>query len=120
MPLLANSHLSHQYNRLRNVLLCMCLSSLVLPLTDFFPLSGCLTERRLYNLLYSYHRYDPHTKESRRFAFVDFDDVACADAARQALHGAEIDGRTISVEKVSFSKCHFENSDVFLSIWLTF
>ncbi|KAI9341560.1 hypothetical protein DFJ73DRAFT_843678 [Zopfochytrium polystomum] len=43
--------------------------------------------------------YDPHTKESRGFAFVSFEDVKCAAAARDTLSNSlELHGKIIRVE----------------------
>ena len=44
---------------------------------------------------------DPHTRESRQFAFVTMADKEGATAAIEALNGLDLDGRTISVELVS-------------------
>ncbi|RKO87651.1 hypothetical protein BDK51DRAFT_21282, partial [Blyttiomyces helicus] len=44
--------------------------------------------------------YDPHSKESRGFAFVSFEDVACADAARENISSKlELHGRILVVER---------------------
>ncbi|KAI9809669.1 MAG: hypothetical protein M1825_000101 [Sarcosagium campestre] len=42
---------------------------------------------------------DPHTKESRGFGFVKMVTPDQADAAKEALQGEVIDGRTLSIEK---------------------
>lgn len=42
---------------------------------------------------------DPHTKESRGFGFVNMMTSDQADAAKQALQGENIEGRTLSIEK---------------------
>jgi transformer-2 protein len=42
---------------------------------------------------------DPHTKESRGFGFVKMVTSEQADAARDALQGEQIEGRTLSIEK---------------------
>ena len=42
---------------------------------------------------------DPHTKESRGFGFVKMVAGDQADAAKEALQGAQIEGRTLSIEK---------------------
>ncbi|KAI9882867.1 MAG: hypothetical protein M1823_005386 [Watsoniomyces obsoletus] len=42
---------------------------------------------------------DPHTKESRGFGFVKMVTAEQADAAKEALQGEVIDGRTLSIEK---------------------
>ncbi len=44
--------------------------------------------------------YDPHSRESRGFGFVTMESAEEADAAITAMNGAEIMGKTISVEKV--------------------
>ncbi|KAJ3318676.1 hypothetical protein HDU76_000758 [Blyttiomyces sp. JEL0837] len=50
--------------------------------------------------LKSMARYDPHTKESRGFAFVSFEDIRCADEALEAINGRlELHGRIIRVDK---------------------
>jgi RNA recognition motif-containing protein len=43
---------------------------------------------------------DPHTNESRLFAFVDMATHDDMERAMAKLHRSELDGRTISVEKV--------------------
>lgn len=42
---------------------------------------------------------DPHTKESRGFAFVTMDNVEDAEAAISALSATELMGRTMNIEK---------------------
>ena len=42
---------------------------------------------------------DPHTKESRGFAFVTMEEVADAEAAMAGLNATELMGRVINVEK---------------------
>lgn len=42
---------------------------------------------------------DPHTKESRGFGFVKMVLPEQADAAKEGLQGAQIEGRTLSIEK---------------------
>ena len=42
---------------------------------------------------------DPHTHESRGFGFVKMVTSEQADAARDALQGENVDGRTLSIEK---------------------
>ena len=42
---------------------------------------------------------DPHTKESRGFGFVKMVTSDQADAAKEALQGEVIEGRTLSIEK---------------------
>ncbi|KAK9371164.1 putative RNA-binding protein [Lipomyces kononenkoae] len=41
---------------------------------------------------------DPHSKESRGFGFVKFQEAAQADAARENLQGHEIEGRAFNIE----------------------
>jgi len=49
---------------------------------------------------------DPHTRESRGFGFVTFEEAVDADAAMAALNATTLDDRTISVEKVDcYSTC---------------
>lgn len=43
--------------------------------------------------------YDPHTRESRGFAFVTMETGAEADAAVTALNATEFMGKTLNVEK---------------------
>ncbi|KAM5539960.1 hypothetical protein V8D89_006463 [Ganoderma adspersum] len=43
--------------------------------------------------------YDPHTRESRGFGFVTMESGEEADAAITAMNGAELMGKTVSVEK---------------------
>lgn len=43
---------------------------------------------------------DPHTKESRGFAFVTMATGEEADSAISALHGVEFFGKVLCVEKV--------------------
>lgn len=47
---------------------------------------------------------DPHTKESRGFGFVKMVTPEQADAAKEALQGAQIEGRTLSIEKARRGK----------------
>ena len=42
---------------------------------------------------------DPHTQESRGFGFVKMVTAEQADAAKDALQGEVIEGRTLSIEK---------------------
>ena len=42
---------------------------------------------------------DPHSRESRGFGFVNMATPEDADAAKQGLAGAVIEGRTMSIEK---------------------
>jgi transformer-2 protein len=44
--------------------------------------------------------YDPHTKESRGFAFVTMETSEEADAAMSGLGGTELQGKVVSIEKV--------------------
>ncbi len=44
--------------------------------------------------------YDPHSRESRGFGFVTMESAEEADAAITAMNGAELMGKSISVEKV--------------------
>lgn len=44
--------------------------------------------------------FDPHTKESRGFAFVTMNTVEDADNAIAALNGTDLQGKTMRVEKV--------------------
>jgi transformer-2 protein len=46
--------------------------------------------------------FDPHTKESRGFAFVTMNTTEDADAAIAALNGTDLQGKTMRVEKVRF------------------
>lgn len=47
---------------------------------------------------------DPHTKESRGFGFVKMVTSEQADAAKEGLQGAQIEGRTLSIEKARRGK----------------
>jgi len=47
---------------------------------------------------------DPHTKESRGFGFVKMVTAEQADAAKEALQGETIEGRTLSIEKARRSR----------------
>ena len=47
---------------------------------------------------------DPHTAESRGFGFVKMVTAEEADAAREALQGETIEGRTLSIEKARRSR----------------
>jgi len=47
---------------------------------------------------------DPHTKESRGFGFVKMVTPEQADAAKEGLQGAQIEGRTLSIEKARRGK----------------
>lgn len=42
---------------------------------------------------------DPHTRESRGFGFVNFENVEDANAAMEALNATTLDDRTIGVAK---------------------
>lgn len=44
--------------------------------------------------------YDPHTRESRGFGFIRMATTEDADRAMASINGMEIDGRTVTVEKV--------------------
>lgn len=50
--------------------------------------------------------YDPHTRESRGFGFVTMESAEEADAAITAMNGAELMGKTVSVEKVRAAPYH--------------
>lgn len=43
--------------------------------------------------------YDPHSRESRGFAFVTFETAEEADAAIEGMNGVELSGRTLLVQK---------------------
>lgn len=43
--------------------------------------------------------HDPHTRESRGFAFVTFETAEEADAAIAGMNGVELSGRTLVVQK---------------------
>lgn len=47
--------------------------------------------------------YDPHTRESRGFGFVTMETGEEADAAIAALHGTELMGKIMTVDKVCAS-----------------
>jgi transformer-2 protein len=47
---------------------------------------------------------DPHSRESRGFGFVNMVSVEDADRVIDALNGAELNGRAISVEKAKRNK----------------
>lgn len=57
--------------------------------------------------------YDPHTKDSRGFAFVTMNTVEDADAAVAALNGTELSGKTMRVEKVRFHSYSLLQRDLF-------
>lgn len=70
-----------------------------------FGLSYHTSERALYRLFDKYGRVDrvkivtdPRTSRSRGFAFVYFGRVQDAVAARERVHGLELDGASIRVE----------------------
>jgi transformer-2 protein len=44
--------------------------------------------------------YDPHTRDSRGFAFVTMETVEGAEAAITSLHNSELGGKPMTVEKV--------------------
>lgn len=48
--------------------------------------------------------FDPHTKESRGFGFVNMSNSEQADAAKEGLQGEVIEGRTLSIEKARRSR----------------
>lgn len=69
-------------------------------------LTRSVTEQDLSDAFSKYGRvdkcqimYDPHSRESRGFGFVNMADVDGADAAIAALHGEDLQGRTLAVEK---------------------
>ena len=45
--------------------------------------------------------FDPHSQESRGFAFVTMKTAEDADAAIAGLNGTDLGGKTMRVEKVS-------------------
>jgi RNA recognition motif-containing protein len=47
---------------------------------------------------------DPHSGDSRGFGFVKFAVVEQAEAAIEALHGTDLEGRTLSIEKARRSR----------------
>lgn len=47
--------------------------------------------------------YDPHTRESRGFAFVTMETAEEAEAAIAALNATDLLGKVMNVEKVRFS-----------------
>ena len=51
--------------------------------------------------------YDPHTRESRGFGFVTMETGEEADAAIAALHGTELMGKIMTVDKVCASLFFF-------------
>ncbi|CAO3628079.1 unnamed protein product [Cunninghamella blakesleeana] len=48
--------------------------------------------------------YDPHTRESRGFGFIRMANGDDANCAMDAIHGTEIDGRVVTVEKAKRSR----------------
>lgn len=44
--------------------------------------------------------YDPHTRDSRGFAFVTMNTVEEAEAAITGLHNTDLAGKPMTVEKV--------------------
>lgn len=48
--------------------------------------------------------YDPHSREPRGFAFVTMDGPDAAEAAIAGMNGVDLQGRVLSVQKVSFVK----------------
>ncbi|KAJ7602690.1 hypothetical protein DFH06DRAFT_1023567, partial [Mycena polygramma] len=59
--------------------------------------------------------YDPHTRESRGFRFVMMETPEEAEAAVAALHGTELGGKAIHVEKVGLLFFIFLGCAFFLS-----
>ena len=43
---------------------------------------------------------DPHTRESRGFAFVSFEDAESAEIAVRDMNGIEVHGKPLKVEMV--------------------
>ena len=60
-------------------------------LKTHFAVHGDVTEAKVIT--------DRETGRSRGFGFVTFDDDASASAAKEALNGSELDGRTIRVDE---------------------
>ena len=48
--------------------------------------------------------YDPHSRESRGFGFVTMETAEEAEAAITALNGSDLNGKSMTVEKVCFCK----------------
>ncbi|ORX56277.1 hypothetical protein DM01DRAFT_1017499 [Hesseltinella vesiculosa] len=48
--------------------------------------------------------YDPHTRESRGFGFIQMHSSDEAERALESVNGMEVDGRVITVEKAKRSK----------------
>lgn len=48
--------------------------------------------------------YDPHSRDSRGFAFVTFETAEEADAALEGMNGVELSGRTLVVQKARRSR----------------
>jgi transformer-2 protein len=46
---------------------------------------------------------DPHTRESRGFGFIRMATGADADRAMSEISGTDIDGRIVTIEKVSMN-----------------
>jgi RNA recognition motif-containing protein len=44
--------------------------------------------------------YDPHTRESRGFGFIQMQNTEDANRAMEAVNATDIDGRIVTVEKV--------------------
>lgn len=42
---------------------------------------------------------DPHTRDSRGFAFVSFEDLKCADNARESLNQTEFMGKMLVIDR---------------------
>ncbi|ORZ16226.1 hypothetical protein BCR42DRAFT_414600 [Absidia repens] len=48
--------------------------------------------------------YDPHTRESRGFGFIQMQNAEDASRAMEAVHATDIDGRMVTVEKAKRAK----------------
>ena len=80
---------------------------------------------------------DPHTQDSRGFAFVTFETVEDADAALATLNGYELGGRHLTVQKARRVRPHsptpgqgykgpesgrsrgrrYDDRGIFISVW---
>ncbi|KKF96123.1 putative RNA-binding protein C25G10.01 [Ceratocystis platani] len=60
---------------------------------------------------------DPHTKESRGFGFVKMVTSEGADAAKEALQGEQIDGRTLSIEKARRARPRTPTPGKYFASW---
>ncbi|MBR59113.1 MAG: RNA-binding protein [Myxococcales bacterium] len=60
-------------------------------LKNHFAVHGAVSEAKVIT--------DRETGRSRGFGFVTFEDAASASAAKEALNGSELDGRTIRVDE---------------------